>query len=185
MHWHPTWRTTIFTCSQPCCLGSRRHHVSLVKGGSTWWQGCCNPCFKVTKGCIRFTWMIASGILQGTPQTTQLDTVNGADYNGSTRVASVPGQRRACSTGAMGWSEVQPEGRCGDHFVTAGAGSRKDLVKLLKGWDNRGMAPLKELRQAAGKLSWLSGNPCQRHDGWCQYFTGYCMNSLDDIVIRR
>jgi hypothetical protein len=33
----------------------------------------------------------------------------------------------------------------------------KDLTDLLKGWENKGMAPLKELRQAAGKLSWLSG----------------------------
>eukprot|EP00435_Cladocopium_sp_Y103_P041984 s1082_g11.t1 len=33
----------------------------------------------------------------------------------------------------------------------------KELLELLSSWENRGMAPLKELRQAAGKLSWLSG----------------------------
>ena len=33
----------------------------------------------------------------------------------------------------------------------------KDLLELMMAWDKRGMAPIKELRQAAGKLSWLSG----------------------------
>ena len=33
----------------------------------------------------------------------------------------------------------------------------KDLMELLTSWENKGMAPTKELRQAAGKLSWLSG----------------------------
>ena len=33
----------------------------------------------------------------------------------------------------------------------------KDLKDLLQSWDGRGMAPLKELRQAAGRLSWMSG----------------------------
>ena len=33
----------------------------------------------------------------------------------------------------------------------------KDLKDLLLSWEGRGMAPLKELRQAAGKLSWMSG----------------------------
>jgi len=32
----------------------------------------------------------------------------------------------------------------------------KDLLELLASWANKGMAPLRELRQAAGKLSWLS-----------------------------
>eukprot|EP00435_Cladocopium_sp_Y103_P009539 s1894_g2.t1 len=33
----------------------------------------------------------------------------------------------------------------------------EELATLLKSWEGRGMAPLKELRQAAGKLAWLSG----------------------------
>ena len=33
----------------------------------------------------------------------------------------------------------------------------EELTTLLEGWKNKGMAPIKELRQACGKLSWLSG----------------------------
>eukprot|EP00435_Cladocopium_sp_Y103_P065381 s228_g27.t1 len=33
----------------------------------------------------------------------------------------------------------------------------KELSDLLISWQDKGMAPLKELRQAAGRLSWLSG----------------------------
>ena len=33
----------------------------------------------------------------------------------------------------------------------------QDILFLLQSWENKGMAPLKELRQAAGKISWLSG----------------------------
>ena len=32
-----------------------------------------------------------------------------------------------------------------------------ELVELLRGWEGKGMAPLKELRQVCGKASWLSG----------------------------
>lgn len=32
-----------------------------------------------------------------------------------------------------------------------------ELVTLLKSWEGRGMAPIRELHQAAGKASWLSG----------------------------
>eukprot|EP00435_Cladocopium_sp_Y103_P013813 s3866_g3.t1 len=32
-----------------------------------------------------------------------------------------------------------------------------ELLELLEGWDSAGMAPLKSLRQAAGKVAWLSG----------------------------
>lgn len=57
----------------------------------------------------------------------------------------------------------------------------KDLLSLLKGWDNKGMAPLKELRQAAGKLSWLSGIlPKAR---WLlSLFFRVLHDRLDDIV---
>eukprot|EP00435_Cladocopium_sp_Y103_P027802 s143_g6.t2 len=33
----------------------------------------------------------------------------------------------------------------------------RDLVDKLKAWENKGMAPIKELRQVAGKASWMSG----------------------------
>ena len=33
----------------------------------------------------------------------------------------------------------------------------KELIALLRSWDKSGMAPVKQLRQAAGKISWLSG----------------------------
>ena len=33
----------------------------------------------------------------------------------------------------------------------------QDILSLLHSWENKGMAPLRELRQAAGKISWLSG----------------------------
>ena len=33
----------------------------------------------------------------------------------------------------------------------------KELVALLESWNGKGMIPLKELRKAAGKLSWLAG----------------------------
>ena len=33
----------------------------------------------------------------------------------------------------------------------------KELIQLLQSWDKSGMAPVKQLRQAAGKISWLSG----------------------------
>eukprot|EP00435_Cladocopium_sp_Y103_P030830 s1995_g7.t1 len=33
----------------------------------------------------------------------------------------------------------------------------EELVQLLQSWEGRGMAPIKELRQAAGKASWLAG----------------------------
>eukprot|EP00435_Cladocopium_sp_Y103_P027534 s576_g6.t2 len=33
----------------------------------------------------------------------------------------------------------------------------RDLVNRLKAWENKGMAPIKELRQVAGKTSWMSG----------------------------
>eukprot|EP00435_Cladocopium_sp_Y103_P052516 s2172_g16.t1 len=32
-----------------------------------------------------------------------------------------------------------------------------ELVSMLRAWDSRGMAPIKELRQVAGKAAWLSG----------------------------
>jgi len=32
-----------------------------------------------------------------------------------------------------------------------------ELIALLQGWEGKGMAPLKELRQVCGKASWLSG----------------------------
>lgn len=33
----------------------------------------------------------------------------------------------------------------------------KDVVELLESWQNKGMAAIKELRQAAGRISWMSG----------------------------
>ena len=33
----------------------------------------------------------------------------------------------------------------------------KELVRLLKSWEGKGMASLKDLRKAAGKMAWLSG----------------------------
>ena len=33
----------------------------------------------------------------------------------------------------------------------------KDLIEVLKSWQNSGMAPIKELRQVAGRTSWVSG----------------------------
>ena len=33
----------------------------------------------------------------------------------------------------------------------------RDLVNILKSWEGRGTAPIRELRQVAGKASWLSG----------------------------
>eukprot|EP00435_Cladocopium_sp_Y103_P022748 s4373_g5.t1 len=33
----------------------------------------------------------------------------------------------------------------------------RDLVDKLKAWESKGMAPIKELRQVAGKASWMSG----------------------------
>ena len=32
-----------------------------------------------------------------------------------------------------------------------------ELIAKLRSWDNKGLAPLRELRQAAGKISWMSG----------------------------
>ena len=32
-----------------------------------------------------------------------------------------------------------------------------ELIAKLKSWDNKGLAPLRELRQVAGKISWMSG----------------------------
>ena len=33
----------------------------------------------------------------------------------------------------------------------------KDFIEVLKAWENKGMAPIKELRQVAGRTSWVSG----------------------------
>ena len=33
----------------------------------------------------------------------------------------------------------------------------KDLVELLEAWHNKGMVAIKELRQAAGRISWMAG----------------------------
>lgn len=33
----------------------------------------------------------------------------------------------------------------------------KEVVAMLRGWEGCGMAPVKELRQLAGKISWMSG----------------------------
>ena len=32
-----------------------------------------------------------------------------------------------------------------------------ELVEMLEGWHNKGMVAIKELRQAAGRISWMSG----------------------------
>ena len=32
-----------------------------------------------------------------------------------------------------------------------------ELIEILRGWEGKGMAPIKELRQVCGKASWLSG----------------------------
>ena len=39
-----------------------------------------------------------------------------------------------------------------DHIIMT-----SELVPLLESWKSKGMAPIKELRQAAGRVSWMSG----------------------------
>ena len=62
--------------------------------------------------------------------------------------------------------------------------SMSELVKMLKAWANRGMAPIKELRQVAGKAPWLSGI-CHVHVGWSASFIEYYIRDWPTSSLER
>ena len=116
----------------------------------------------------------------GQSQTEKLQLGDAADDDGSVGATGLSSKGRK-SLYTVHWVGVKFFLKDGLILLSLPERFTKDLLSLLKGWDNKGMAPLKELRQAAGKLSWLSGIlPKAR---WLvSLFYRVLHDRLDDIV---
>ena len=93
--------------------------------------------------------------LAGHPQGTQLHPCHDPDHDGALgfKVSLKKGLRST----QVQWVGVRFT--LNEDAIILGLPEQfvKELTDLLKAWENKGMAPLRDLRQAAGKLSWLSG----------------------------